>query len=124
MRIEEEMDGSQDEATNEEIDEVRSRRRQKAVNRPKASGLVLTLFAALVVVLIGGLASYYYYNFQRQGYLGERAIKEAWSDTVQASSKLSTKFGTMDNWEEIGEDNSSSFEESVGETNRVVRNAL
>lgn len=117
MQIEEEIkeEESSEEPEGEEMPKSK---------RPKATGLMFTIFGALVVVLIGGLAAYYYYTFQRQGFVGEKAIRESWNETVTLSSGLVNKLDDVDTWDQLDEGGDDSFASLLGETNRAVRNAL
>lgn len=93
----------------------------KVMRRPGSAGLWLTIFAAVVVILIGGLASYYYYSFQSQGAGSEQEIKDIWEGTSDATEDLVDAYGRIEKYEDITDKSSASFSVAVDRTNRTIR---
>jgi len=118
MRFEEEITGGEAEEIEEEAKEM------KRYRRPRTPGLLLTIFGAVVVVLIGGLASYYYYTFQSQGAAGEKKLKQVWNDTVGDTSVLTARFKTIDEFGHLNETGTGSLGKLVDATNQTIRDGL
>lgn len=118
MRYEEEISQAEDQEIMARAARIKKRR------KPANAGLLLTIFAVLVIVLIGGLVSYYYYTFQRQGYVSERGVKEIWNDTIDANNKLNSSFKRIDKFAEIDDTGNDNLVDSIDATNRMVRDGI
>jgi len=118
MQFEEEINDAEVEEIEAEATEV------KQVRRPKTPGLLLTVFGAIMVVLIGGLASYYYYSFQSQGAAGEKVLKKAWADTVADTSLLVSKFGSISSFDGLNEASDTALIKIVNQTNQTVQDSV
>ncbi len=116
----------EEEITDNEAEEIEAETKEmKSYHRPKAPGLLLTIFGAIIVILVGGLASYYYYTFQSQGTVGEKKLKQVWSDTVNESNLLLTKFNSIDTFDKLGDTSSGqSLTQLINATNQTVRDGL
>ncbi len=115
----------EEEITDNEAEEIEAETKEmKSFRRPKAPGLLLTIFGAIIVILVGGLASYYYYTFQSQGTVGEKKLKQVWSDTVNESNLLLTKFNSIDTFDKLGDTSSQSLTQLINTTNQTVRDGL
>jgi len=115
----------EEEITDNEAKEIETEANQmKKYRRSRAPGLLLTVFGALIVVLIGGLASYYYYTFQSQGAAGEKTLKRVWTETVDNTNALLTQFGTIDTFDKLGETGDSSLIKVVNSANQTIRDGL
>ncbi|OGB73272.1 hypothetical protein A3K24_00115 [candidate division Kazan bacterium RIFCSPHIGHO2_01_FULL_44_14] len=118
MEIEEEITPEEVAEINQEATEMKKPR------RPRSTGLILTIFASIIVILIGGLASYYYYTFQRQGVASEQELRDIWDETVLATVQLTNKFKTIDQFEKLDVSGSGSFKEALTDANRTVRDGM
>ena len=115
----------EEEITDSEVDEIEAEVKAMPKRRPsRAPALVLTIFGALLVILIGGLASYYYYSFQSQGAAGEKVLKSAWSDAVNDSNLLLTKFQSVDEFDQLALTDDQSLIKILNTTNQTVRDGL
>lgn len=118
MELEEEITPEEVEEINQEVTEMKKPR------RPRSIGLMLTIFASIIVVLIGGLASYYYYTFQRQGVVSEQTLRDVWDETVLVSVTLTNRFKDIDKFEKLDVSGSGSFAAAVNDANRTVRDGM
>jgi hypothetical protein len=115
----------EEEITDDEAESIESEAREmKQYRRPRVPGLLLTIFGAIIVVLIGGLASYYYYTFQSQGAAGEKVLKKVWSETISDTSVLLTRFSSIDAFDKLAETSDQSFIKAVNTANQTVRDGL
>lgn len=96
----------------------------KNTTRPRVFGLFVVIFVALIFIMIGGLASYYYYTFQSQGSATEQNVQDSWNEVVVATVELTNSFNEVDNFEELVAENSGSFRERLGTVNRDLRDIL
>ncbi|MDD5606193.1 MAG: hypothetical protein PHR51_02650 [Patescibacteria group bacterium] len=104
--------------------EIKEPEEEPMVRRPKSAGLLLTIFGAVLIVLIGGLASYYYYTFQQMGRSNERVLTDVWDETVLATINLVNKFDQISEFTQLGESDSDNFESYVSDANRAVRDGV
>ena len=118
MEIEEEITPEEVTEINEEATEMKKPR------RPRSTGLMLTIFASVIVILIGGLASYYYYTFQRQGVASEQELRDIWDETMLVTVQLNNKFKAVDQFEKLDVSGSGSFSEALTNANRTVRDGM
>lgn len=118
MKFEEEITDGEAEAIETEAKEVQKYR------RPRVPGLMLTIFGAVIVILIGGLASYYYYTFQSQGAAGEKVLKRVWSETVTDTNALLAKFNAIDKFDDLAATGDQSLTKIINQTNQTVRDGL
>ena len=96
----------------------------KKTARPKVLGLFVVIFTALIFIMIGGLASYYYYTFQSQGNATEQDVQNNWNEVVVATVELTNSFNEVGSFEELTAENSGSFRERLGTANRDLRDIL
>jgi len=95
------------------------------IPKPKHKmGVTLTVFAAIVVVLIGALASYYYYNFQSQGMASGKILENVWDETVLVSVELTNAFEQIDTFDSMAVAGRDSFESQVNDANRTIRDGI
>ncbi len=115
----------EDEITAEEANEIAEEATaMKRPKRPRSMGLILTIFASIIVVLVGGLASYYYYTFQRQGVASEKTLRDTWDETVLVTVTLTDRFKAIDKFEQIDASGKDSFSAAVTAANRTVRGGM
>ncbi|OGB74027.1 hypothetical protein A2V68_01510 [candidate division Kazan bacterium RBG_13_50_9] len=110
--------GSSREIIEEEVEEIRR------ASRPKLFGILVVVFVATLVIMIGGLASYYYYTFQSQGSADEQDIQDNWDEVVISTVALTDSFDTVKSFDDLISDTTNSFEAKVGDTNRTLRDVL
>lgn len=103
------------EITEEEVERI-----QKA-NNPKVMGVMLTVFVAVMVIMIGGLASYYYYTTQQQDSTHEQTIKDNWGDVALATANLTNSFDKIDDFTLLFDDAKGSFQETLNDANRTLK---
>ena len=103
------------EITEEEVERI-----QRA-NNPKVMGVMLTIFIAVMVVMIGGLASYYYYTTRQQDSTHEQTIKDNWSDVALATASLTNAFDKIDDLTVLFDDTKGSFQETLNDANRSLK---
>jgi hypothetical protein len=115
----------EEEITDAEVEEIETEAKEvKQMRKPKTPGLMLTIFGAILIVLIGGLASYYYYSFQSQGAAGERVLKNAWSDVTGDTNLLMTKFNSIDTFDNLASTDNTSLTKMINQTNQTVRDGM
>ena len=125
-----EKDKGAEEKDKEEIVEVANEPEPKETKeemmpqKPRSAGLMLTIFGAVLVILIGGLASYYYYTFQQAGQSNERVLTNVWDETVLTSINLINKFEQIEDFAQLGDTSKDNFESYVGDANRTVRDGI
>lgn len=90
-------------------------------NKPKTLGALITVFVAVIVIMIGGLASYYYYTFQSEGSANQQSVRSSWNEVVLATINLTNSFNTVENYEDLILEDKSSFSSSLGDANRSLR---
>ena len=103
------------EITEEEVERI-----QKA-NNPKVMGVMLTIFVAVMVIMIGGLASYYYFTSQKQDSTHEQTIKDNWSDVALATASLTSSFDEIDDFTVLFADTKGNFQKTLNDTNRTLK---
>ncbi|MFA5009846.1 MAG: hypothetical protein WC553_01265 [Patescibacteria group bacterium] len=115
----------EEEITDAETEEIEAEAKAMKVRpRPKAPGLLLTVFGSVLVVLIGGLASYYYYSFQSQGAAGEKALKTTWSEVVSDTTAVVNKLQSVDSFDQLGDTGDTALIKVVNVANQTVRDGL
>lgn len=92
--------------------------------RPKIFGLFVVIFVAIIFIMIGGLASYYYYTFQSQGSATEQDVRDSWNEVVVATVELTNSFNEVEDFGELTAENKGSFRERLGTVNRDLRDIL
>lgn len=92
--------------------------------RPRNTGILLTVFAVIVIMLVGALAFYYYYTFQRQGMASERVLTNVWDETVLETINITKKFDTIKAFKELDDTGKDSFENIVNDANRTIRDGI
>ncbi len=127
----EEQVASEDESTeivnetdhsNEIIDQkVKAMRK---TNKPKVFGLFVVIFIAVILIMIGGLASYYYYTYQSQGNATEQDVQDSWNEVVITTVELTNSFNRVGDFADLTAENRGSFRETLGTTNRTLRDTL
>jgi hypothetical protein len=90
----------------------------------KSAGLMLTVFGAILLILIGGLAAYYYTTFQKSGQSNERVLTNVWDETVLATINLTNKFEQIDSFVMLGDTGKDNFDTYVSDANRAVRDGI
>ena len=115
----------EEEISDAEAEEIETEAKQvKQYRRPRVPGLLLTIFSAVIIILVGGLASYYYYTFQSQGAVGEKALKQVWSETVDDTNVLLARFDSIDSFDALGDSSNTALVKAVNDTNQTVRDGL
>ena len=109
----------------EEIEPTKSMADKPKIRRyPSNRGMILTIFAAVVLVLIGGLASYYYYTFQSEGRQSSQEVKATWEEVVDKSEALLRASDRLDKYEDLALEGDSGILTIITDANRTVRDAL
>ncbi|MFH1088540.1 MAG: hypothetical protein V1719_01720 [Patescibacteria group bacterium] len=103
------------EITEEEVEKI-----QRA-NNPKVMGVMLTIFVAVMVIMIGGLASYYYYTTQKQDSTHEQTLRDNWGEVVLATASLTNAFDEIDDLTALFDDTKGSFQETLNDANRALK---
>ena len=103
------------EITEEEVEKI-----QRA-NNPKVMGVMLTIFVAVMVIMIGGLASYYYYTTQKQDSTHEQTLRDNWGEVVLATASLTNAFDEIDGLTALFDDTKGSFQETLNDANRALK---
>jgi len=103
------------EITEEEVERI-----QKA-NNPRVMGVMLTIFVAVMVIMIGGLASYYYYTTQKQGSTHEQTIRDNWGEVALATANLTNAFNKIDDLTLLFVDTKGGFQETLNDTNGTLK---
>lgn len=112
----------EEEITDAEADEIEAEAKTMSkYRRPRVPGLLLTVFGAIIVVMIGGLASYYYYTFQSQGAAGEKILKRVWADTVSHTNTLLTAVDAVDSFDKLADAGSNSVIQAANSANQTIR---
>jgi len=93
---------------------------QKAT-RPKTFGILITIFVAVLVIMIGSLASYYYYTYQTRGNASQQSVRDNWNEVVLVTMKLTDAFTQVDDFENLIAENNGSFSDTLGGVNRELR---
>lgn len=91
--------------------------RLQRANSPRTMGVMLTVFVAALVIMIGGLASYYYYNIRQQGSSHEQTIRDNWDEIVVATTNLTNSFDKIADFNALFEDTKGSFQEILNNSN-------
>ncbi|MBN2585136.1 hypothetical protein JXA59_00605 [Patescibacteria group bacterium] len=118
MVSEDPADSGSDEVIYEEAENIRR------ATRPPALTILATIFAGVLIVMIGGLASYYYYTVQSQTGAGTKTISEQWNTVVIATNQLTNSFADLNKFEDMALEGSSSFETALNKTNGQLRDVL
>jgi len=63
-----------------------------ATNPGRRVGWLVVFFVAVLLVLVGGIASYYYYTFLGSGSAELKQIRKVWQDTVIVGNELDRAF--------------------------------
>lgn len=96
----------------------------QAATRPKMFGILVVVFVAVLIIMIGGLASYYYYTFQSQGSASEQGARNSWNEVVLTTMKLTDAFDQVEGFDDLVAENRNSFGETLGTVNRTLRDVL
>lgn len=112
------VDSTTDEVIAQKVEAMRK------TKRPKMFGILVVVFVAMLAIMVGGLASYYYYTFQSQGNANEQDIRESWNEVVLTTVELTNSFVTVDDFDKLTAENKGSFREQLGATNRTLRDIL
>ena len=107
----------------EEEEEPRPMSKSQRKHKANMTGLWLTIFTAVVVILIGGLASFYYFTFQSQGSESEKEVKATWKNVAEATTDMVNSFKRVDSYDGLLNHESESFAAYVDIANREVRDA-
>ena len=95
--------------------------RMQRANNPRAMGVMLTVFVAVLVIMIGGLASYYYYSVQKQGSSHEQTIRDNWDEVVLATTDLTNSFDQTTEYKALFDETKGSFQETLNSSNRALK---
>jgi len=95
--------------------------RMQRANNPRAMGVMLTVFVAVLVIMIGGLASYYYYTVQKQGSGHEQTIRDNWDEIVLATTDLTNSFDQTTEYKALFDETKGSFQETLNSSNRALK---
>ena len=90
-------------------------------SKPKTLGILITVFVAVLIVMIGSLASYYYYNFQSQGSASQQSVRGSWNEVVLATMNLTNSFSLVEDYEDLISEDKNNFNDSLGDVNRSLR---
>ncbi|MFA5270542.1 MAG: hypothetical protein WC400_02985 [Patescibacteria group bacterium] len=107
-----------DEVIYEEVEKIRR------ATRPRALTILATVFVGILIVMIGGLASYYYYTVQNQSGAGSQNISEQWNTVVTATNQLTDSFAGLSKFEDMTLEGNDSFETTLNKTNGQLRDVL
>ncbi len=99
----------------QEVEEI-----QKAT-RPKTFGILIAIFVAVLVIMIGSLASYYYYTYQSRGSASQQSVRDNWNEVVLVTMELTDAFAQVDDFESLVAGNKGSFSDTLGGVNRELR---
>jgi hypothetical protein len=108
---------------NREIIERKAESIRRA-SRPKTLGVLIVVFVGILIVMVGSLASYYYYNFQKQGTTSEQNIRDGWNDVVVATVDLTNSFGNVKTFADLSSDTTGGFKEKLSATSRSLRDVM
>jgi len=111
-------DSGSDEVMYEEVEKIRR------ATRPPALTILATVLVGVLIVMIGGLASYYYYNVQSQTGAGAKSIEEQWGVIALSTNQLTDAFDKLDKFEDMALEGSNSFETTLNKTNGQLRDVL
>jgi hypothetical protein len=111
------LDADEEKQTRQKLETAKP----KAIRGPGMTGIWLTVFAAIVIIMLGGLASYYYFTFQRQGVDSEKSVKSVWEDVADSTEKLTSAFGGLQKFQDITDRSNTSLSVALDQTNRTVR---
>lgn len=112
----------EEEITDDEAESVETEAQEMKKHRPsRAPGLLLTIFSAIIVVLVGGLGSYYYYSFQSQGAAGEKAVRKTWIEIVGGTNSLLLQFNSISEFDKL---NDTALTKIINTTNQTIRDGL
>ena len=95
--------------------------RLRRANSPRAMGVTLTVFVAILIIMIGGLASYYYYSVQKQGSSQEQTIQGNWDEIVLATTDLTNSFNKVSDFNALFDDTKGSFQDTLNSSNRALK---
>lgn len=95
--------------------------RLQRASSPRTMGVMLTLFVAALVIMIGGLASYYYYNLQKQGSGNEQNIRDNWDEIVLTTTTLTNSFDKITDFNGLFDDTKSSFQKTLSSSNGALK---
>lgn len=112
-----------DDRFNREIIERKAESIRQA-SRPKTLGVLIVVFVGILIVMVGGLASYYYYTFQKQGTANEQNIRDGWNDVVVATVDLTNSFSSVKTFADLSSDTSGGFKEKLNTTSRELRDVM
>jgi len=106
----------EEESSIESADEMKKR-----AKKSKTLGVLITVFIAVLVIMIGSLASYYYYNFQSQGSASQQSVRDSWNEVVLATMDLTNAFSEVEDFSGLVAEESGSFTDDLGNANRDLR---
>lgn len=95
--------------------------RLKQINHPRALGVMLTVFVAILIIMIGGLVSYYYYNMQKQGSNYEQNIRDNWDEIIITTVNLTNAFDKVVDFQILFADTKGSFQDALTTSNRSLK---
>lgn len=90
-------------------------------NKRKTYGILITVFVAVLVIMIGSLASYYYYTFQSKGSANQQSVRSSWNEVVLATMSLTNSFDLVEDYEDLISEDKNNFSDSLGDVNRSLR---
>ena len=92
--------------------------------KPKTFGILITVFIAVLVIMIGSLASYYYYTFQSKGSANQQSVRDSWNEVVLATMDLTNAFADVENFDGLISEDKDGFADSLGGVNRSLRDVF
>jgi len=95
--------------------------RLQQANSPRTMGVMLTVFVAALVIMIGGLAAYYYYNIRQQGSGHEQTIRDNWDEIVVTTTNLTNSFNQVTDFNTLFEDTKGSFQKTLSDSSRDLK---
>jgi len=102
------------------VSEAEIERMQRS-NSPRTMGVMLTVFVAILIIMMGGLASYYYYSVQKQGSSHEQTIRDNWDEVVLATTDLTNSFDKTTEYKALFDETKGSFQETLNSSNRALK---
>ncbi|MBU1083134.1 hypothetical protein KKE14_01715 [Patescibacteria group bacterium] len=108
---------------NREIIEQKAEAIRRA-SKPKTMGVLIVIFVCILIVMVGSLASYYYYTFQKQGTTSEQNIRNSWNDVVVATVELTNSFTSVTTFSDLSTDTSGGFKGKLSSASRALRDVV
>ncbi|MFH0912350.1 MAG: hypothetical protein V1807_01690 [Patescibacteria group bacterium] len=95
--------------------------RLQRASSPRPLGVMLTVFIAALIIMIGGLTSYYYYSLQKQGSGHEQNIRDNWDEIIVATTGLTNAFADVSDYPALFDDTKGSFQTVLSSSNGTLK---